>query len=150
MENMIYPFSMAEEILKGIFWFTCLFDEKNECDFSGTELIALTVPHNYDGYSVRALQFNSKKGTSFTHKDTWYQLVQHRRDLRRYSWNYFPRGRVEIKNNKAHIFVNPNIIKYDFYKQRIIEEFHLEDIRVKVFVDNSTHYNCHADNILIC
>ena len=137
------------ERLKGIFWFTCSYDEKNECDFSETELIALTVPHNYNGYSAGALQFNSKKGTSFTHKATWHQLMQHRKDLRKYSWNYFPRGRVEIKNNKACIFVNPNIIKYALYKQRIVEEFHLRDIKIKVIVDNSAHYNCCADNILI-
>ncbi len=40
---------MNKEILKGIFWFTCSFDEKNECDFLETELITLTVPYNDKG-----------------------------------------------------------------------------------------------------
>ena len=80
-----------EQRLKGIFWFTCSFDEKNECDSSETELIALTVPHNYNEYSIGALQFNSKNGTAFIHKATWYQLVQHRKDLRKFPlWQNTP------------------------------------------------------------
>jgi len=146
MKDITNMFYNNEEVSKGIFWFICSFDEKNECDFSEAELIALVIPHNFNGYSIGGLQFNSKKGTSFTHKATWYKLVQFRKDLRRYQWNYFPRGRIEIKKNKALIFVNPNILKFDLYKQRIVQEFHLENIFVKVFVDHSIHYNCHADN----
>lgn len=75
--------------------------------------------------------------------------MHRRKDLRRFPWDYFPRGRVEIRNNKAIIFINPNIIICDLYKQRIIKEFHSESIEVKVIVDNSAHYHCHAGHISI-
>lgn len=147
---MIEVFDFLEEtgeMAKGIFWFTCSFTEENECDFSETELIALPIPCDSNGHPAETWQFNSKNGTSFTHKATWRQLVHSRKDLRKFPWNYFPRGRVEIRNHKAMIFVNPNIIKCDSYQQRIIEEFHLRNIKVKVLVDNSVHYYCHADTI---
>lgn len=140
---------MSGEIAKGIFWFTCSFDEENRCDFSGAELIAQPILCDCNGQPIEAQQFNSKKGTSFTHKATWASLVHRRKDLRRFPWDYFPRGRVEIRNNKAIIFINPNIVICDLYKQRIIKEFHLESIEVKVLVDNSIHYHSHAEHVPI-
>lgn len=35
---------MNEHVSKGIFWFICLFNEMDECDFSENELIAFPVP----------------------------------------------------------------------------------------------------------
>ena len=40
-----------------------------------------------------------------SHKDVWKLVYgEHKRS----PWNYFPRGRVEIRNDKAIIFANPD------------------------------------------
>ncbi len=137
------------EYFKGIFWFTCSFDENEKCDFEDAELITALISVN-DGFDRCICQkFNSKNGTTFTHENTWAELVKRRKDLRRHSWNYFPRGRVEIRNHKAVIFMNPNILECPQYKEMIIRKFCLEKIKTKVTIDNSVHYNCHAENVTI-
>lgn len=60
--------------------------------------------------------------------------MHEREDFRNFPWDYFPRGRVEIRNNKAIILINPNIIKCSSFKQRIVEEFHLENIKISLHV----------------
>lgn len=134
------------EPLKGIFWFICFFNEKDECDFSETEILALTAPWGMDGDVTSKWNFNSRKRNSFNHKAAWESLVKHRKDIRKYGWNYFPRGRVEIAGRKALIYININIVRYDKFLHDIVEIFHLAGFDIRVIVDNSTHYYCHGDD----
>lgn len=114
---------MSEPISKGIFWFICGFNEMDECDFSETELIAFPVSCDRDGRVTGDWDFNSRRENAYNHKKTWTSFVKHRKDLRKYGWNYFPRGRVEI-----------------------MDRFHLDGLAVRVIVDNSRHYYCHEDD----
>lgn len=136
------------ELSKGIFWFTCSFaGEDEECDFSDTEIIAMPVPCDSEGRPKKGdMNFNSRKGDSFTHKETWSLLAGKRKELRRRPWNYFPRGRVEIGGNKAIIFINPHIASCGSFKEMVESTFHLEEIEVKVVIDSSKHYYCHGDD----
>ena len=129
---------MSEPISKGIFWFICGFNEMDECDFLETEMIAFPVPWGRDG--------NVTGDWNYNHKKTWTSLVKHRKDLRKYGWNYFPRGRVEISGGRAFLYVNINIIRYENFKRDIIDRFHLDGVAVRVIVDNSRHYYCHEDD----
>ena len=131
---------------KGIFWFTCSFDGENECVFSEAELIARLVPCDRSGQAVYMQDFNSRKGNAFNHKATWASLVKNRKDLRKHAWNYFPRGRVEIAGSKATIYLNINIIRHAGFQDKIVERFHLGEMKVRVVVDNSRHYYCHAED----
>ena len=128
---------MSEPISKGIFWFICGFNERDECDFSETEMIAFPVPWGRDG--------NVTGDWNYNHKKTWTSFVKHRKDLRKYGWNYFPRGRVEISGGRAFLYVNINIIRYENFKRDIMDRFHLDGVAVRVIVDNSRHYYCHED-----
>ena len=89
--------------------------------------------------------FNSRKGDAFTHRKTWAMLTGKRRELRRYDWNYFPRGRVEIRRGKAVIFMNPRILSCENFQEKLVERFHLEGMEVRIAADCSRHYRCYGD-----
>lgn len=135
-----------ERVSKGIFWFTCSFDEENQCDFSETEMIVQLVPCDPSGHAVSDGGFNSKRGDAFNHKAAWPPLVRNRKDLRRHGWNYYPRGRVEVGRDKAVIYLNINILRYENFQKEIAERFHLNGLKVRVVVDHSRHYDCHGDD----
>lgn len=137
---------MKEEFSKGIFWFVCSFDETDRCDFSETEMIAFPVPCDRNGKVTGYGNFNSRRGNAQNHKATWQTLVKGRRDLRKYGWNYFPRGRVEIAGGRAFIYLNINIICYEGFQRDIVERFHLKGLDIRVIGDNSAHYHCHGDD----
>lgn len=62
-------------------------------------------------------------------------------------FDYYPRGRVEIRNGKATIFLNLNIFNNDI-KNFLIRQFCLDNEAIKKVVmiaDNSEHYRCHLD-----
>ncbi|MCF0134155.1 MAG: hypothetical protein HUJ72_09840 [Blautia sp.] len=62
-------------------------------------------------------------------------------------WNYYPRGRVEIRRDKAIIFANPRCFECDRFEEEIIEAFHLDFMEVVYKVDNSSHYQCLIDDM---
>ena len=136
---------MSEPISKGIFWFICGFNEMDECDFSETELIAFPVSCDRDGRVTGDWDFNSRRENAYNHKKTWTSFVKHRKDLRKYGWNYFPRGRVEIRRGKAVIFMNPCILSCENFQEKLVERFHLEGMKVRVAADCSRHYRCYGD-----
>ena len=64
------------------------------------------------------------------------------------TYNYYPRGRVEIKRHKATIYLNPNIATEDVLGF-LIEKFGLTSDNgitgVIMKADGSDHYKCHLD-----
>lgn len=143
---------MCEGPCEGIFWFTCSFAGQEErFDFSESELLALPVPCKEGGAGEawdlpEGFAYNSRRGDAFTHKKTWAMLTEKRRELRRYAWNYFPRGRVEIRHGKAVIFMNPGILSCENFQEKLVKRFHLEGMKVRVLADCSAHYHCHGDD----
>ncbi len=139
---------MCEGPYQGIFWFTCSFvGEEERCDFSESELLAVAVPcgEGREEALPEGCVFNSRKGDVFTHRKTWAMLTEKRRDLRRYDWNYFPRGRVEIRRGKAVIFMNPCILSCENFQEKLVEQFHLEGMKVRIAADCTWHYHCYGD-----
>ena len=56
-------------------------------------------------------------------------------------YDYYPRGRVEIKDKgKAKIFLNPDIATEEIIAY-IVEKFRLQHREVKVIADGSKHYH---------
>ena len=106
---------------KGIFW---LIEEE-----------LLTIPYDREKYSNAI----AKSGDTYVHKYLWPEISHSK-----ISYNYYPRGRVEInKCGKAIIYLNPNIEIY--YIDQIINDFGLNTYP-KIIYDNSTHYKCHLDD----
>lgn len=123
----------AKEPSKGIFWFV-----KSEGD-NEFDILYLDIPNdpNFIG--------NSKNGLTYTHEKTWKDLISGLPgDIKNKNWNYFPRGRVELKNNKATIYLNPNINKPE-YQDKIIDAFHLHRISYRFIPDGSDHYKSYLD-----
>ena len=80
---------------------------------------------------------------SNNHKKIWSKLP--RKVTQGKSFHYFPRGRVEIRRQRALIFLNPCLC-YEGTLRKIKAEFRLDhneairDILVKA--DGSRHYQC--------
>ncbi len=117
-------------VFKGIFWIKPddeLILLKAKCDFLGN--LAEDIPSG----------MLSKSGGNFNHKNAWSTLPKVITGNKEY--NFYPRGRAEIRNGKAIIFTN--YIKEDL-KQKIIDSFLLYPEngigRVDFKIDNSPHY----------
>ena len=125
---------------KGIFW----------CDSFGCDsphLIVVSVKCDADGKSDRPIDFSSKSGQNFNHKAEWQKLS--RSVTRGQPFNYYPRGRVEIKNRKATIYLNPDL-NNTVVLNKIIEEFELKNQQglksIAVKSDGSSHYHYYLCN----
>jgi hypothetical protein len=123
---------------RGLFWLADdgrLITYKLACDMDGI----LVNPY---------IHFNSRRGDSITHKATWAEAARlEPRETRCKSWNYYPRGRVEVRASKASIYFNPELSTPEF-EQRILDEFGLmEDnaLLVRFIADHSMHYR-HLSN----
>lgn len=116
---------------KGIFWFT------PDNDY---QIIYLDVPTDSTFIG------NSKNGLTYTHEKTWKYLVTNQPNyIKNKPWNYYPRGRVELINMTARVFLNPNI-NIEKCQKEIIDKFNLRSIFVKFISDGSNHYKCYLDN----
>ena len=125
---------------KGIFW----------CDSFGRDsphLIVVSVKCDADGKSDRPIDFSSKSGQNFNHKAEWQKLS--RSVTRGQHFNYYPRGRVEIKNRKATIYLNPDL-NNTVVLNKIIENFELKNQKdlksIVVKSDGSSHYHYYLCN----
>lgn len=111
---------------KGIFWFPCFVGTEGELIFT-EEIEACIIPET---------------AAPNTHKDSWKAVMTGRKDLRGISWNYFPRGRVEISHGRALVFMNPQILNCKNYLEQIREKFGIGHLDIRVKIDNSAHYQC--------
>ena len=116
---------------KGIFW--VVNDEETNC-------ISVRVECDIDGTALESgVVFSSKSGGSFNHKIEWSKLPHSMTKGK--TFNYYPRGRVEIKNGKVRIYINPDAYNETVFKL-LIKDFDLEECfdKIRVVIDNSAHY----------
>ena len=76
------------------------------------------VQHNYK----ILYEFNGILG----HSDIWQTVILKNEDLAQYEYDYFPRGRVWIKDRKATIFLS-SLINNSLILQQISEIFELNE-----------------------
>ena len=82
----------------------------------------------------------SNNGLTYTHKRLWPEIAGQYRSK---PYNYYPRGRVETKNNRsAVVYMNPNIGE-DYIKD-IMEIYRLSEYP-SIKYDYSKHYKCYLD-----
>ncbi len=118
---------------KGIFW--CKGINENS-----PHLITVSVECSLSGECEEHVNFSSKSGKNFNHKKEWSKLDK--KVTEGYPYNYYPRGRVEIKNGKINIFLNPEINRDDVL-DAILTTFDLKDIKSEKIIvksDGSNHY----------
>jgi hypothetical protein len=138
---------MENQLCSGIFWVL-----SDSYDLSGYEFLPFKIPCDRDGKpdNTHTIELNSKSGTTYNHKKLWEDEVKNNSKYRPYNrkdYDYYPRGRVEVSNNKATIFLNPHINNHDFINL-IKENFGLLSSNiseVKIVSDGSEHYQCFLD-----
>ena len=115
---------------KGIFWYIPVEHK----------LISVKVTCDENGNALENVNYSSKSGGNFNHKTEWSKL--HKDITQNNPYNYYPRGRVEIKNGKATIYFNPVLNRFDIHNL-ILEEFRLirSNIIVCEVADGSKHYD---------
>ena len=137
------------KLCAGIFWILSDYH-----DLSDYELLMFDIPCDSNGKpdNTHSIELNSKSGNTYNHKKLWDSEVKNNSKYRPFNkkdYDYYPRGRVEISNNRAIIYLNPhinepqfiNIIKQKFglFPQNISE--------VRIITDGSDHYQCFLDRI---
>lgn len=84
------------------------------------------------------------KSDSISHKDAWAQFAQHEeKRFCRLKYNYYPRGRVVIRNGSATVFLN-QYIATDEVIEAINEIFGLT--APKIHAEGNRHYKCYIDS----
>ena len=129
-------------LYKGIFW---IIDENDP--YSNSKY-CFKIDSDPDGNTVDLDDIGiAKSGNTYNHKLVWERLSKDLTHNKPY--NYYPRGRVEIRNGVAKIFLNGNI-NYkdiiDFLKYEFNLTAHNGIKKVQVIEDNSSHYLCNYDD----
>lgn len=129
------------ELYKGIFWIT-------EVDDWSAEQLIFRIPVTPAGEVIEPekLDLNSKNVDNYNHRLLWENLptkITHNKP-----YNYYPRGRIEIKRGKAVIYANPNICCEELInllteRFGLIEENGIVEVSLKA--DGSNHYKCYLD-----
>ena len=129
------------QLYKGVFWIV------NQDNMEENKSYCFTIPSDcYGNVEACELTLNAKSGTTYNHEKLWKELP--RVFTQGKPFNYYPRGRVEIQNGKATVYLNPHINNEDV-QQLVIEEFNLtkkNGINKVIFhSDGSEHYRCYLD-----
>ncbi len=131
-----------KQLYKGVFWITDLENlDENELFFR--------IPVNSQGMIdplVDRMSLNSKNNDNYNHKRLWESLGSKVTHGKRF--DHYPRGRVEISNEKAIVYASPYICTEDIIDW-IKDKFNLTEQNgikyVRVVPDNSRHYKCYLD-----
>ncbi len=129
---------------KGIFW--CYLTDFED-DMLGVTVLPVKVKCDLSGIALENAQFSSKSGDNFNHEIEWEKRKSLVAVCRRHPYNYYPRGRVEIKNGKIRIFANPVIMEEVGAVESIIKAFELEEVKDNIswIADGSKHYRFAID-----
>lgn len=71
-----------------------------------------------------------------SHKKVWANIKCEINE----EWNYYPRGRVEIRNEKAIVFLSPYCYEYTQLENDLRQLFFLGNMKIIWKTDNSAHY----------
>ena len=121
---------------KGIFWVVRGDDN--------TKLISVSVRCDKDGNLLEDVPMSSKSGKNFNHKQEWSLLdILEHRETKGKPFDYYPRGRVEVKSGKVTVFLNPDI-DTESVIGLVKKQFELGDDQeikgIAVKSDGSQHY----------
>ena len=120
-------------MFKGIFWLRV----------PEQELIVKNVSCDAMGTALESVTYSSKSGDNFNHKTEWDGFSKRITGGRPY--NYYPRGRVEVRNGRYRIFVSPYIGADAELIELVLQEFELKDMEGEIHIDNSWHYRNAVD-----
>lgn len=120
---------------RGIFWIKDLDNLENNSDY----LFKIETNDNGDALNY-PFPLNSKNRNDYVHKETWLMLPFNL--TKNKPFDYYPRGRIEIKHKEVLLYINP-ILNEDRIINYLKKEFCLTE--VKVMLDFHEHYKCEFD-----
>ena len=123
------------KLYRGIFWIKDLDNLENNSDY----LFKIQTNENGDALNY-PFPLNSKNGNDYVHKETWFMLPFNL--TKNKPFDYYPRGRVEIKHKEVLLYINP-VLNEDRIIDYLKKEFCLDE--VKIILDFHEHYKCHFD-----
>jgi len=134
----------VKQLCSGVFWIL-----SDHFDLSDFKILLFDIPCDSKGNpnNTHSIKLNSKSGNTYNHKKLWEEEIKNNNKYRPYNkkdYNYYPRGRVEISNNRATIFLNPHInsrVFIDVIKQNF-GLFFCNIPEIRVITDGSDHYKC--------
>lgn len=125
-------------LYSGVFWVKDINNPTNELFF--------LIDTDLEGNPCSLDGLNAKSGITYNHKLLWNELS--RKETEGKPFNYFPRGRVQIKNGVVDIYLNPNLNRDDII-DLIIDNYNLTSKngirKIRVHEDHSEHYKCYLD-----
>ena len=131
-------YEMAKDLSRGIFWVLA----ESENDITKEKIFPIQKYCDFDGNSDDYSGFSSADGTTYNHKETWKTLPKE--ITKGKPFDYYPRGRVEISNGSATIWMNGNILELADEIKSLYGLSQLKNVRVRE--DGSSHYKCHLDS----
>ena len=131
--DAVQPNKGSRMLYRGVFWIR---------DLNEGDIIALRFTSDENG----VLTDSSLTSKDINHKRLWAQLDSV--VTGGYPFDYYPRGRVELRRGRALIFCSPHICTEQL-KALITEHFGLtSDNGIKEVIlkaDGSAHYRCELD-----
>lgn len=126
-----------DDLAQGVFWIVDMDNMENNKRY------CFPIYSTPDGDIISSeYDLNAKSGITYNHEKLWKELGNNK------PFNYYPRGRVQISNGKANIYLNPNI-NYDEVIDFIKDEFKLYKSnginKINIHSDGSSHYKCYLD-----
>ncbi len=127
--------SAKTDLGKGLFWLI----KTKEGTF---QILCCKLLCFRDGVTIEEVETGHCENDGISHEQAWTKMAKEE-NTKNKPYNYFPRGRVQIKKGKATIYANP-VLCNDSIIKAIKESFGLtldngiNKIRVKA--DNSKHY----------
>lgn len=131
-------------LYRGIFWITDIDDIYSSdlyfripCDRNGNI--------NDSDFEISPLM-SSEYSENYNHKKVWNSLPKKITHAK--TFDYYPRGRVEIRNGSAFVYYSP-YIPQDGLKNWLTDKFNLTAsngiIKIRFVADGSSHYRCYMD-----
>ena len=139
--------SKNHDLCAGIFWIIT-----DDCDLDEYMLLSFEIACDVFGNpsGTHTIELNAKSGNTYNHRKIWENEIKNKpihKPYNKMDYNYYPRGRVEIANNKATIFLNPRIFE-PLIINEIEKRFGLTQSVIsekRVIADGSAHYKCWLD-----
>ena len=95
---------------KGIFWCYLLYFDDDMCYPS---LPNVKVKCDTSGAPLEEAVFSSKSGNNFNHEAEWTRITAGKRDAAKLPFDYYPRGRVEIRGGTIKIFMRIGLTQHN-------------------------------------
>lgn len=141
--NTMLPLTEDRNLYRGIFWIPDIGNVQESKLF-------FQIPCNSEGTADPGFSISTKmssKGTdNYNHKNVWRTLPKS--VTNGHDYNYYPRGRVEIRNGTATIYASPHIPSDELIGW-VVNKFNLTSYngikKVKYMTDGSDHYKCYLD-----